>query len=252
MELIDAHTHVTNDDLDLYLEDVQKAKDVGVKRAMLVFTQEEEVEFMEKLKGLDFFDFAYGLFPGDVLKDYNTRLKQVLEAHQKFKFKALGEIGLDYHYDDSEKDLQKEAFQKQIELADQLHLPVFIHTRDAAKDTFEILKATPPKYGCMMHCFSESRELAKEYIKLGFYISFSGTITFKNNRRGLESLEEVPLDRLLIETDAPYLSPSPKRGKRNEMAYILYTYERIAELKGVSVKELSKIVCDNYARLYQS
>ena len=250
MEYIDAHTHITNKDLELYLEDVKRAREAHVERAMLVATEEEEVALFEKLKDLAFFDFAYGLFPGDVHTDYLERLERLATRHRSFKFSALGEIGLDYHYDDSDKKLQKAAFIKQIELANELGLPVFIHTRDASKDTFDILKSHRPLYGCMMHCFSESKELAKEYVKLGFYISFSGTITFKNNRRGLESLKEVPLDRLLIETDAPYLSPVPKRGERNKMSHIVYTYERIAELKGVSLEELTRQVSANYARLY--
>ncbi len=252
MELIDAHTHITSDDLKDYLEDVRRAKNAGVKRAMLVATEEKEVEQFKELKNLDFFDMAYGLFPGDVDINYKERLKEIKQSHESFNFKALGEIGLDYHYEGVAKDLQKEAFIAQIEMANELKKPVFIHTREASLDTLNILKAHTPKYGCMMHCFSESRELAKEYVKLGFYISFSGTITFKNNRRAKESVLEVPLDRLLIETDAPYLAPTPKRGQRNEMAYIAYTYQAIALELGIDLETLVKCVKENYERLYQN
>ena len=251
MELIDAHTHITSDDLKDYLEDVRRAKNAGVKRAMLVATEEKEVEQFKKLKNLDFFDMAYGLFPGDVDINYKERLKEIKQSHESFNFKALGEIGLDYHYEWVAKDLQKEAFIKQINLANKYNLPIVIHTREAVMDTLEILKYHKVnKYG-VFHCCPLNRELVKEALKLGFYISFAGPITFKNSKNASEIIEMVPLDKMLIETDSPYLSPEPNRGKRNDSRNVKYTAQKIADVKNMSLEEIAKITYENANKIFK-
>ena len=169
-----------------------------------------------------------------------------LFAHNKVV--AVGEIGLDYHYDFSPRERQIEVFRAQIELANKLDLPVIIHDRDAHEDTLNILKELRPKG--VVHCFSGSVEMAKEIIKLGLYIGLGGAVTFKNARKPLEVAEHVPLDRLLLETDAPYMTPVPFRGKRCDSAHIAYTAEKIAEVKGMDVQELIDICNENAKSLF--
>ncbi|GFN36542.1 TatD family hydrolase [Tepidimicrobium xylanilyticum] len=177
----------------------------------------------------------------DILKSFTNRRKVV----------AIGEIGLDYYYDNSPRDIQREKFIEQLNLAKEVKLPVIIHSRDANKDTFDILKeAQDGTLRGVMHCYSGSVEMAMEYLKLGFYISLAGPVTFKNARVAKEVAKAVPLDKLLIETDAPYLTPEPYRGKRNEPIYVRYVAGTIAELKGISFEEVAKQTSQNAKRLF--
>lgn len=177
----------------------------------------------------------------DILKSFTNRRKVV----------AIGEIGLDYYYDNSPRDIQREKFIEQLNLAKEVKLPVIIHSRDANKDTFDILKeAQDGTLRGVMHCYSGSVEMAMEYLKLGFYISLAGPVTFKNARVAKEVAKAVPLDKLLIETDAPYLTPEPYRSKRNEPIYVRYVAGTIAELKGISFEEVAKQTSQNAKRLF--
>jgi len=162
---------------------------------------------------------------------------------------ALGEIGLDYHYDEPPKETQKAVFIRQLELAKKLDVPVIIHNRDSDGEMMDILK----KYDLplLMHCFSSSNEIAKLAIKRGYYISLAGTVTFKNARSLHEIAQTVPLEKLLIETDCPYLTPEPYRGKRNYPALVGYTAMKIAELRGITVEEVAKITYDNAVKFYR-
>lgn len=167
------------------------------------------------------------------------------------KVVAIGEIGLDYHYDEPDKDTQKKWFVRQIELAKDTQLPIVVHSRDAASDTFEILSRKEYKgMRGIIHCFSYSLELAKEYVKMGYYIGVGGVVTFKNGCKLHEVVRGIPLDNIVVETDAPYLSPEPYRGRRNSSAFIPYIIERIAELKDLSYEEVEKAVYENAAGLY--
>ena len=164
---------------------------------------------------------------------------------------AIGEIGLDYYYDNSPREVQKEWFKKQIELANELKLPIIIHDRDAHQDTFEIIKSTKsPEIGCVLHCYSGNVELAIEYVKMGFYIGVGGVVTFKNAKKLKETVEAIPLERILLETDCPYMAPEPYRGKRNSSLYLTYVRDKIAEIKGVSPEEVEKITEENARRLF--
>ena len=167
------------------------------------------------------------------------------------KVVAIGEIGLDYYWDTSPKEIQHNVFREQIRLARKLKLPIVIHNRDAHADVVRILKEEKAaEVGGIMHCFSSSWEIAKECLDMNFYLSFGGPVTFKNAKQPKEVLAKTPLDRLLIETDSPYLTPEPFRGKRNESSYVRYIAEAASELKGISIEELSEITTKNSFQLF--
>nr|WP_307756932.1 TatD family hydrolase [uncultured Christensenella sp.] len=165
------------------------------------------------------------------------------------KVVAIGEIGLDYHYDFSPRETQKKAFEQQVELALEVNLPIVVHSREATADTLEILRKFPQVRG-ELHCFSGSAETARELVKMGFYIAFGGALTFKNARKTLEAAQAVPMERLLIETDCPYMTPVPFRGKRNEPAYVRYVAQRLAEVKNVDEAEIARVTMKNAKRFF--
>lgn len=165
---------------------------------------------------------------------------------------AVGEIGLDYYWDKESHDVQKKWFVRQLELAKKMNLPIVVHSREAAKDTFDIIKAEHAgTTGGVIHCYSGSKEMARDYLNLGYYIGVGGVVTFKNARVLKEVVEYTPLDRILTETDCPYLAPVPFRGKRNSSLYIPHIIETIAEIKGVSPKEVERITCENAKTMYR-
>ena len=177
-------------------------------------------------------------------------LEQIKElAMQSKKIVAIGEIGLDYHWNQENKELQKLAFQKQIELANSLKLPIIIHTREAVMDTIEILKQNKVLLRGVFHCCPLNEELVKEALKLGFYISFAGPVTFKNSKNADKIINMVPNEKMLIETDSPYLSPEPLRGKRNDPRNVKYIAQKIATVKGIQLEEVAKITYQNAKKL---
>ena len=200
------------------------------------------------------FDFVYcavGSHP-DAADEVN---EEVLQAYRDMvktcpKVKAIGEIGLDYHYEDIPRDIQMPAFLMQLELARELKLPAIIHERDAHGDGFDIAR----KYrdvGGVFHCFSGSAEMAKQLVDLGWYIGFTGVLTFKNARRAIEAAQAIPLDRIVLETDCPYMAPDPFRGKRNHPGYLYRMAEKLAEIKGISLEEVHAVTTENGKRLYR-
>lgn len=192
-----------------------------------------------------------GIHPSDVFYDSPDEAIGVIEELLKHpKAVAIGEIGLDYHYEDVPRELQAIYFEKQMELAKRLDMPVIIHDRDAHGDCMEMIRKFPTVKG-VFHSFSGSAEMAQELVALGWYISFSGTVTFKNAKKPKEACVIVPSDRLLIETDAPYLAPTPHRGELNRSSYVQLTAEEIARLRGVSVEEIEKITTENAKRLFR-
>ena len=193
---------------------------------------------------------AVGVHPEDVgnltMHDIQWLKKQALNNE---KVVAIGEIGLDYYWDENpDREVQKFVFREQMRLAEELNLPVVIHDRDAHADTLEIMKSFPNVKG-VVHCFSGSVEFARECVKLGYYIGITGVVTFKNARKICEVVEGIPLERLLVETDCPYMAPAPITGKRNKSDYIRYIIEKIAEIKGISSKEVNLAVNDNFYNL---
>lgn len=197
---------------------------------------------------------AVGVHPsevGDLTEDDMQALKQMTLENPKVK--AIGEIGLDYHFDDDPpRDVQKKWFIRQLELAQELGMPIIIHSRDAASDTMEILKDMDGgRNGGVIHCYSYSKEQAREYIKMGFHIGVGGVVTFKNSRRLQEVVEDIPLEKIVLETDSPYMAPVPFRGTRNSALNIPYIAEKIAEIKGVPVQKVYDQTYANALKMYK-
>lgn len=181
---------------------------------------------------------AAGVHPDSVGELNERRFAELRELLKRDKFVAVGEIGLDYYWDNESRSIQKEWFIRQLHLAGELKLPVIIHSRDAAEDTLNIIRKYGQGQGGVIHCFSYSVEMAREYVKMGFYIGIGGVVTFKNARKLKDVVQDIPLDFLVLETDCPYLAPAPNRGKRNSSLNLIYVAEQIAKLKGLSYDEV--------------
>lgn len=191
-----------------------------------------------------------GISPNDINKEVDKEIIVVKEMAQNEKVVAIGEIGLDYYWNKENKELQKQYFIKQIALADELKLPIVVHTRDAVLDTITILKQYTPNQKGVIHCCPLNKELVKEALKLGFYISFAGPITFKNSKNADEIIQMVPLENTLIETDSPYLSPEPNRGKRNDSSNLKYIAQKIATVKQINLNEVIGATYKNACRIF--
>lgn len=196
----------------------------------------------------------FGIHPCEIAKtkeEIDIEIKQIERIAQNEKIVAIGEIGLDYYWNKENSDMQKYAFLEQIKLANKLCLPIVIHSRDAIMDTIDILKyeIKPEKRG-ILHCCQLNKDLVKAGLDTGFYISFAGPVTFKNSKNADEIINMVPNDRILIETDSPYLSPEPNRGKRNDSRNVRYVAEKIANVKGKSIDEIAEITYENAKRVY--
>lgn len=192
---------------------------------------------------------AVGIHPYDAQNMTENDIVALRELAKSPKVVAIGEIGLDYHYDEADKEKQKEWFLRQIKLAEELNLPYIVHDRDAHADTLDIIRKSGYFRG-VMHCYSGSSEMARELLDLGFYISFAGPVTFKNGKKAKEAAVSVPNDKLLIETDSPYLSPEPHRGERNDSSKVRFVAKTIAELKGITEDELAGITLENGKRFF--
>lgn len=248
--IFDTHSHYDdekfNPDREMLLSTLQSQ---GVSDVVSCGCDIETTRFnFDLAQAYDFMYFAAGFHPecleGASLQD----LELIKKFAQNKKCVAIGEIGLDYHWMSSTKEVQKEFFTAQIELASDLDLPVIVHDREAHGDTLDILKATKPKG--VVHCFSGSKEMAREIIKLGMYIGMNGVVTFNNAKKSLEVVKEIPLDRLVLETDCPYLAPVPHRGKRNDSSLIPFVAEKIAALLEMDAQELLNITNENAKKLY--
>ncbi len=191
---------------------------------------------------------AIGVHAHEAEEATEEDLQEIEKLYENKRVVAVGEIGLDYHYDFSPRERQLEVFERQLILANRLGLPVIVHDREAHEDTMNLLKKHKPQG--VVHCFSGSAEMAKEIVKLGMYIGLGGAVTFKNAKKPVEVAEYLPLDRLLLETDAPYMTPVPFRGQRCDSAHIAYTAEKIAEIKKIDVQELIDICNENSKRLF--
>ena len=240
MKIVDSHCHIDDERFDSDREElislfeeneidflIDPASDVNSGRKIL-----ELVKKYDKIYG------AVGIHPHEVEGITQKQLDEIYEMSFAKKIVAIGEIGLDYYYDNSPKDKQKEIFRKQMEIAKKIKLPVIIHTRDAMGDTYDILSEFRGEVIGVMHCYTGSLEMAKRFMELGYYISISGAVTFKNAVNVREMAKEIPLDNLLVETDSPYLTPEPHRGKRNEPKFVRLVAEKIAELKNMEVNDL--------------
>ncbi len=251
MEMIDIHAHLTDERFDDVEEVVARAKEKGVNEIICsAYNLSSAKKAIELSKRFDNVFATVGLHPENVDELENDTLEQIGQLCKNEKVVAVGEIGLDYHFVSDNKDLQKEVFKKQLALSKKLNLPVQIHSRDAMGDTIEILKETPLEKEGLLHCYSGSIESAKELIKLGFSFSFGGVVTFNNAKNVVEVVKSLPIERILLETDCPYLSPVPFRGKRNEPKNVVYVADMIAKIKGLSLEEVAKITTENAKRIF--
>jgi TatD DNase family protein len=251
--LFDTHVHVNAEQFNEDLEDViERAKEAGVDNMVVVgFDRPTIIRAMELIETYDFMYAAVGWHPVDAIDMTEDDLQWIEELSNHPKVVAIGEMGLDYHWDKSPKDVQMEVFRKQIRLAKKVGLPIIIHNREATADIVNILKEEEAsRVGGIMHCFSGSAETALECINMNFYISLGGPVTFKNAKKPKEVAAAVPLDRLLIETDCPYLAPHPYRGKRNEPSYVKLVAEQIAEIKQLTFEEVSQATTENAKKLF--
>ncbi len=202
------------------------------------------------------YDFVYGsvgIHPSDVMElEVDNAYEELKSLALRDKIVAVGETGLDYYWDEPDREIQKKHFERQLELAREIKKPVIIHSRDAAADTLDIMKSLhAEEMGGTIHCFSYGTELAEEYLNMGFYLGIGGVITFKNGRKLKQVVDYMPLDRILLETDSPYLSPEPNRGKRNSSLNLPYVAEKIAEIKNISVEKVIEATYDNACRVYK-
>ena len=251
--LIDTHTHLDAHQFDEdRAEVIERARAAGVHKLINIgFNRETIPTTMALAEQYDFIYAVVGWHPVDSINMLPGDLDWIASLCDHSKVVAIGEIGLDYHWDTSPKGVQQRVFREQIQLARQKKKPIVIHNRDAHEDVVRLLIEEDAKdVGGVMHCYSGSWETAKRCLDMNFYISFGGPVTFKNARVPKEVLANVPLDRLLIETDAPYLAPHPHRGKRNESAFVRLVAETAAEITGKSVDEIAKITTENAMKCF--
>jgi len=252
--LFDSHAHLTDRRFDKDRDEtIQRAFDSGVEYIMNPGADfETSVEAIELAEAYERIYAAVGVHPHDA-KTMDESMLMLLESMaKKKKVKAIGEIGLDFHYDNSPRDIQKYWFREQIKMAKRVGKPIIVHDRDANQDVLDILKEEEAfENGVLLHCYSGSAELARQYVKLGAYISIAGPVTYKNARKTVEVVESVDLNRLMIETDCPYLTPVPYRGKRNESAYVRHVAEKIAEVQGISIEEVAKATLENAKHFFR-
>ncbi|MBI1630750.1 TatD family hydrolase [Bacillus safensis] len=252
--LFDTHAHLNAEQYNEDLEQViERAKSEKVEKIVVVgFDRPTITRAMELIEEYDFIYAAIGWHPVDAIDMKDEDLAWIKDLSQHEKVVAIGEMGLDYYWDKSPKDVQKEVFRRQIALAKEVKLPIVIHNRDATEDVVTILKEEgAAEVGGIMHCFTGSLETAKACMEMNFYISFGGPVTFKNAKKPKEVVKEIPSDKLLIETDCPYLTPVPFRGKRNEPSYVKYIAEQIAELREISFEELAELTTKNAKKVFR-
>ena len=252
-KIFDTHAHYDSDSFDEDRESVIKElKENGVIGILNCGSDLYGLrKSVELAKDFDMFYAAVGIHPENADEFNEEVVKEIREYVKYEKVKAIGEIGLDYYWDENPpKEVQKEVFRAQMKLADELNLPVIIHDRDAHGDTLEIMKEFPNVIG-VVHCFSGSVEFAKECIKLGYYIGFTGVLTFKNAKKIVDVCREIPADRILVETDCPFMAPVPFRGKRNKSDYIEYIIDKMSEIRGISGEEMNEILLNNKRKLFK-
>ncbi|KAA6470869.1 TatD family hydrolase [Bacillus swezeyi] len=251
--LFDTHAHLNAEQFNDDLEDViARAKEEKVEHIVVVgFDRPTITRAMELIEEYDFIYAAIGWHPVDAIDMTDEDLAWIKDLSSHEKVVAIGEMGLDYHWDKSPKDIQKDVFRKQIALAKEVNLPIVIHNRDATEDVVAILREEgAEEVGGIMHCFTGSAEIAKDCINMNFYLSFGGAVTFKNAKKPKEVVKQIPNDRILIETDCPFLTPHPYRGKRNEPSYVKLVAEQIAELKGLTYEEVAVMTTENAKKLF--
>ena len=254
MRIFETHAHYDDrafdeDRNELVMSMKEKVIQSIVNIACSMETSKRMIDFVKQ------YDFMYGtvgVHPDDVEQLTSKDMDVLMKLSEDEKIVGIGEIGLDYHYDDIDKDCQKKWFAEQLNLAQTVKLPVVIHSRDSAADTLDIIRAEHSgSTGGVIHCFSYGVGMAREYLNMGYFIGVGGVVTFKNGRKLKEVVEYAPLDRIVLETDSPYLAPTPYRGKRNCSSYLTYVAEEIARIKNIDVETVYETTYKNGCRLYQ-
>ena len=251
-QMIDSHAHLDEERFDEDRDELIKS--LKENAISYVINPSSDMETSRRVVELsnkyDNIFAAVGIHPHDAEGFKDEDLDELREISKDERVVAIGEIGLDYYYDNSPRDIQKEVFRKQLELSHELDLPVIIHTRDAMGDTYDILKEFEGRVRGVMHCYTGSIEMAEKFMKLGFYISIAGPVTFKNAVNVREMAKQIPLERLLIETDSPYLAPVPNRGKRNDPTNVRYVADMLANLKEIQIDKIIEHSRENTVELF--
>jgi len=251
--IIDTHAHYDDEAFDADRETLLGAmQSAGIQQIVNIGSSLEACKRTLELMGkYDFIYGALGVHPCDSTHLTEADMEWIGQQSAHEKCVAIGEIGLDYYWDEPDREIQKKWFVRQLQLAREVKLPVCIHSREAAQDTVDIMKAEhAEEIGGVVHCYSYSKELAKIFLDMGYYFGIGGVVTFNNGRKLKEVVDYVPMDRMVLETDCPYLAPVPFRGKRNDSAKLTYVAEMIAQIKGISVREVEEITCRNAYDLY--
>ena len=249
-KIIDTHTHIYDKQFENDFDDVMKRIEDELEGIVSIgFDLESSLKSIELANRYSFVNAVIGVHPVDI-KKYNDKVEKELErlALTEKKVVAIGEIGLDYHWMEDPKDVQIAGFRKQMELAERVKKPVVIHTREALQDTLDVLKDYRNVEG-ILHCYPGSLEAAKPFLDR-YYLGIGGTLTFKNNKKTKELVKELPLEKIVLETDCPYLTPVPFRGKRNEPVYTKYVAEEVARIKEISVEQVIKVTTENAKKIY--
>ena len=259
MEFFDSHSHYNDEKFNEDREQIIKETyEAGITKFVCAgYNIESSLFSLEISKKYEFIYSICGISPNDIPQSEQqlwkdiAEISKIVKENKSKKLVAIGEIGLDYYWNKENKELQKQAFIKQIELANELELPIVIHSRDASVDTIDIIRNNKVKKAGIFHCCQLNQELVRQALELGYYISFAGPITFKNSKNAPEIIKIVPMDRILIETDSPYLSPEPNRGKRNDCRNVRYVAQKIADVKELTVEEVAQKTYENAIRIFK-
>ena len=259
MEFFDSHSHYNDEKFDDDREQIIKdTYNAGITKFVCAgYNIKSSLDSLELSKKYDFIYSICGISPNDIPQTEQELWKsldeitKIVQNNKSKKIVAIGEIGLDYYWNKENKELQKQAFIKQIELANKLKLPIVIHSRDASVDTINIIEENKVNKTGIFHCCQQNQEMIKNALRLGFYISLAGPVTFKNAKNSADIIQMIPMDKLLIETDSPYLAPEPNRGKRNDCRNVKYVAQRIADVKGKTLEEIAKATYENAMRIFE-
>ena len=252
--IFDTHAHYDDKQFDQDREELLVSmKDNGIGTIVDVGSNmETSAWIVDAVNRYPMMYGAVGVHPSDTADLTESDMDTLKEYAGKDKILAIGEIGLDYYWDEPEREIQKKWFEAQIELAREVRLPIIIHSRDAAADTLDIMKAHHgDELNGVIHCFSYSPEMAQIYLDMGYYLGIGGVVTFKNSKKLKEVVKMTPLERIVLETDCPYLTPEPHRGKRNDSSYLKYVVECISKLKGISAEKIIKTTYENAVKMYR-
>ena len=259
MEFFDSHSHYNDEKFDEDREQIiNDTYNAGITKFVCAgYNIKSSLDSLELSKKYDFIYSICGISPNDIPQTEQELWKsldeitKLVQNNKSKKLVAIGEIGLDYYWNKENKELQEQAFIKQIELANKLELPIVIHSRDASVDTINIIEENKVNKAGIFHCCQQNQEMIKNALRLGYYISLAGPVTFKNAKNSADIIQMIPMDKLLIETDSPYLAPEPNRGKRNDCRNVKYVAQRIADVKRKTLEEVAKATYENAMRIFE-